>query len=59
MFFGGCYSFNDVKNGIRLYCRITRHYAVRGNNIFKLAYTSENLATLKVVKLKLIKDDVM
>lgn len=42
---------------LRLYCEITRYYEVRGNNMFKLDYTSENVAALKAVKLKSVMDD--
>ena len=42
---------------LRLYCEITRYYAVHGNNMFKLGYTSENVAALKAVKLRSVMDD--
>ena len=50
---GGCSSFNDVKNGMRLNCRITRHMNYFNFSVDSQAVRGNNMATFEVVKPRL------
>ena len=52
-FLGGCSSFNDVKNGMRLNCRITRHMNYFNFSVDSQAVRGNNMATFEVVKPRL------
>ena len=50
---GGCSSFNDVKNGMRLNCRITRHMNYFNFSVDSQAVRGNNMVTFEVVKPRL------